>query len=155
MARGDGVRRTCAARINEGGRPCRAAPLKDGTRCFLHDPAHAEDAAKARALGGHRRRRSGVVRHGFDLPDLRSLAGVQRVLEIAIEDALVLENGIARTRTLIYAVSVAGRLSETLELDDRITALERALRRAGGPERPGWLSGSALDGRDLDDPDAT
>ena len=136
------------------GRPCRAAPMVDRTRCFLHDPDSVEAAAAARTLGGHRRRRTGIVTHGFDLPDLRTLDGVYRVLNIAIEDALVLDNGVARTRTLIYAASVAARLHEQNVLLARLEVLERAAGRAAGPTRPTWLKGSALDGPDLEDPDA-
>lgn len=143
----------CGARTPTG-RPCRAAPMVGRTKCFLHDPEHADAAAAARVLGGHRRRRTGLVTHGFDLPDLRSLDGVYRVLSIAIEDALVLDNGVARTRTLIYAASVAARLHEQHALLARLEVLERAPSRAAGSTRPTWLAGSALDGPDLRDPDA-
>lgn len=142
----------CSART-AAGKPCLAAPVVGGTRCFLHDPEHADAAAAARTLGGLRRRRTGLITHGFDLPDLRSLDGVYRLLNIAIEDALLLENGVARIRTLIYAASVAARLHEQHALLERLEVLERATDRAARPARPSWLAGSALDGPDLRDPD--
>jgi hypothetical protein len=59
-----------------------------------------------------------------------------RVLEIATIDALGLDNSIARARVLIAAVLAAAKLLETGELEERLAALEAAVRagRRNAPE---------------------
>ncbi len=104
--------------------------MTGGDQCFLHDPAHAAEAAEARRLGGVRRRREGTIRSAFDLGPLDTPAGIRRVLEIATTDSLGLDNGIARSRTLIAAASAAARLLEVSDLDARLRALEAVAHQA-------------------------
>ncbi len=93
------VSRTCSHRL-ENGRTCGAAPLRDGDFCLWHDPAHAEEVAEARRLGGQRRRRERVVAGAYEFNGLESTVDLRRILEIAVVDALGLENSIARVRAL-------------------------------------------------------
>ena len=119
--------RRCAAR-NAEGEPCGARPLRDGWFCFVHDPAHATEAAEARKLGGLRRRREGTLSAAFDLGDLRTLEGQWRLLEVAVADIIALDNGIARDRLLVNAVAAAAKLRDATEVDARVTALEAVER---------------------------
>ncbi len=120
--------RKCKA-LNERGQPCGAYPMHDDDYCFSHSPEHAEEAAEARRLGGLRRRRERAVEGAFDFDGLDSVAAVRRVLEIAIIDTLGLENSIARSRTLAYLGQVSLKVLEVGDLDQRIAALEAALKR--------------------------
>jgi len=115
--------------VMEDGRPCRAGPQRERPWCFLHDPERSEDAAEARRLGGLRRRREGTLSVAYDLDGLDSVAGIRRVLDIAVTDALGLENGVARLRVLIAAAAAATRLLESAEFEARLSALEAALSR--------------------------
>jgi hypothetical protein len=124
------ARRQCTVVLADG-RPCRAGPLRDRPYCFAHDPERADEAARARRLGGLRRRREGTIAIAYDLPGLDSVAGIRRVLEIVVADALGLEVGIARLRILIAAAAVAAKLLETGEPDDRSRAI--LAEPAGGP----------------------
>ena len=98
------------------GRACAAPPLKKGGHCFWHAPEKSDEAADARRLGGLRRRREKAVSGAYDIAGLGSTDAIRRVLEIAVLDALGLENSIARSRTLIAGALAATKLLETEEL---------------------------------------
>ena len=115
--------------VMEDGRTCRAGPQRERPYCFLHDPERAEEAHEARRLGGLRKRKEGTLAVAYDLEGLDSVAGIRRVLDITIADALGLENGVARLRVLIAAAGAATRLLETGELESRLAALEAAMGR--------------------------
>ena len=118
--------------VMEDGQPCRAGPQRDRPLCFVHDPERAEDAHEARRLGGIRRRKEGTLSVAYELEGLDSVAGIRRVLDIAIADALSLENGVPRLRVLIAAATAATRLLESAEFESRLEALEAALAREPG-----------------------
>lgn len=126
--------RRCGHVMEDGG-PCRAGPQRERPWCFLHDPEREDEAREARRLGGLRRRREGTLGVAYDLDGLDSVAGIRRILDIAVADALGLENGIARLRILIAAATAATRLLETAELEARLSALEVALGRDLRPDR--------------------
>jgi hypothetical protein len=121
------------------GHLCGAPPLKDGDRCFWHTPGKADEVAEARRLGGLRRRKEQTVATAYAFEGVRSPEDMGRVLEIAILDTLSLENTVGRNRTLIAAVQAAAKLYETLELSERVRALEAA--HAGD----GMLAGPVFD----------
>ena len=124
--------RRCQAQ-NARGEPCGSPPLLEGELCIVHDPAHADEVAEARRLGGFRRRQEVAVHTTYDLDGIDSVTQLRRLLLIAITDSLALENSLIRNRTLGYLTGVALRLLETGELAERIDALEAAvLPRAVG-----------------------
>jgi hypothetical protein len=98
------------------GRPCAAPPLKKGAYCFWHAPEKSDEAADARRLGGLRRRREKAVSGAYDIAGLGSTDAVRRVLEIAVLDALGLENSVARSRLLITGALAATKLREAEDL---------------------------------------
>ena len=121
--------------LNTAGGPCRAAPLRDGVFCRMHDPEQMEAVAEARRLGGLRRRRESTLAHAFDLPGLASPREVLRLLDIAAFDTLGLENSVARARTLVQISGAAIRLLEVTSLEERLRALEEHGQRGiGGSE---------------------
>ena len=120
--------RTCAAK-NEDGNRCCQRPFKGRSFCFWHDPEHAEEAEQARRLGGQRRHRERITEGAYDLEGIESPAKIRRVLEIAILDALGLENSVNRSRVLIAGVLAAAKLCEVGEQEDRLNAIEAALGR--------------------------
>jgi len=103
--------------------------MHEGEFCFWHSPEHAEEAAKARSLGGQRRRRESTLAGAYDVGSLDNVAGIRRVLEIVTFDALGMEStSVARGRLLIAAAQAATKLLEVGELEERLTAVEAALR---------------------------
>jgi hypothetical protein len=120
------ISRRCAY-AKADGQPCRMAPLHDRPYCFSHDPERAEDAAEARRIGGLRRKKEGTIAVAYDLPDLDTVAGIRRLLEIVKIDGVGLENGIARLRVLISTAVAAMNLLKVGELEDRIATLEQAV----------------------------
>jgi hypothetical protein len=120
------VARRCSFTMSDG-RLCQAAPIVDGAFCYFHDPANAEDAAEARRIGGLRRRRDKTIVVAYNLEGLGTVGGIRRVLDIAVADALGLDNSIGRARVLISGALAAARLLETGELEARISALEGAI----------------------------
>ena len=120
-------RRTCAF-LKPNGERCRANPLRESDYCLMHDPEHAEEVAEARKLGGLRKRREAALIGAYDLQGLDSLAVLERVLEIALLDTLGLDNSLNRSRTLGYLVGVGTRLRQEGETEERLRALESAVR---------------------------
>lgn len=118
--------RTCSA-TTKTGEACGATPLHDDDVCFWHSPKHAEDAAKARSLGGQRRRRESTLAGAYDVAGLDSVAGIRRVLEVVTFDGLGMEVSIARGRLLIAAAQALTKLLEVGELEQRLEEVERAL----------------------------
>jgi hypothetical protein len=118
--------RTCASIKQSGGR-CRQAPLQGEKFCFWHHPDYAEEAEQARKLGGQRRRREKITEGAYDLEGLASIAALRRLLEIAMIDALGLENSVARSRVLVSGVLAGAKLVESAEIEERLAAVEAAL----------------------------
>ena len=120
------MKSTCKG-ISKGGERCQAKPLRDSDFCFWHDPDHAEEADKARSLGGQRRRREKITEGVYDLEGLDTVIGIRRVLEVALIDLMGMENSVARSRTLISGALAAAKLLEVGEQEERLQALEAAL----------------------------
>jgi hypothetical protein len=93
----------------------------------MHSPEHAQEVAESRRLGGLRRRREVAVTGAYEFEGVDTVFGIRRLLEIAIVDALGLENSISRARTLAYLAMTAIKLMEVGELELRIEALETAV----------------------------
>jgi hypothetical protein len=134
--------RRCSA-IRADGRACGAVPLRDGPACFWHSAETAEDAAKARRLGGLRRRREKAVAGAYDLVAFDSIPGLRRIIEIAALDALDLDNSPARSRVLIACVFAALRLNLAGDLEARVAAPEGALAGESLTPGRGYLDGGA------------
>ncbi len=128
--------RACNFAKDDGER-CRAPPLHDGEFCFAHDPAHAEEMAEARRLGGLRRRREHAVAGAYDIEGLDDVGQLRRVLTIAALDLLGLDNSIGRARALIAVVGSGAKLLEVGDFEERLTALEATVQ----PRRPPKLAG--------------
>lgn len=120
------VSRTCAAN-KQNGEACRVAPIHDGEFCFWHDPAHAEEAAQARKLGGQRRRRESTLAGAYDVDGLATIPEIRRIVEIVAFDALGLDNSVQRGRLLIAAALAAAKLLEVGEIADRLERVEQAV----------------------------
>jgi len=93
----------------------------------MHSPAHAQEVAEARRLGGLRRRREVTVAGAYEFEGIETVGGIRRLLEIAAVDTLGLENSISRARTLAYLVMTAIKLMEAGELELRLVSLETAV----------------------------
>lgn len=117
-----------------GGEPCRAAPLRDSQFCLMHSPEHASEVQEARRLGGLRRKREATLYGAYDFEPLDTVGGIRRLIEVAVMDTLGMENSISRSRTLAYLAQVALRTLEVGDLEERIIALEQAVR--GKQEHP-------------------
>jgi len=119
-------RRACKGTL-ESGEACRQAPGRERDFCFWHDPATADEAAAARKLGGSRRKRDATVKGAYEIEGLATIPEIRRVVEIAVLDALSLENSIARSRALMNGAQVLVKLLEVGEHEERLTQLESLL----------------------------
>lgn len=110
------------------GKPCSAWALRDEAECFRHAPAYAEAAREASRLGGLRSSNEATVQQIFDLQALDTTEDIQRLLRIAVVDALALPNSVPRVRVLVSLATEARRLQEHSDLELRIAELERAVK---------------------------
>ena len=117
------MRRQCAFQ-SANGKPCRAAPLRDGEFCRMHSPEHIKEVQEARHLGGLRRKRESTISNAYQFKSLNSVDGIQRVVEVAIFDTLALENTIPRNRTLASLAQTALHTIEVGDIEARVEALE-------------------------------
>ena len=120
------VSRTCRT-IRDNGEPCRAAPLRDADHCRMHSPDHPADVQEGRRVGGLRRRKEVTLQAAYEFDGLGTVADIRRVVEIAVLDALSMENSIARGRLLVAAALAGAKLLETGELEDRVERIEGVL----------------------------
>ena len=127
----------CRAR-KENGEACQQPPLRGGEFCFWHDPDHAKEAAEARRLGGLRRRRESTVAGAYEFEGLETVAQIRRLLGIAAVDLLGLENSIARARALISLSLAAAKLLEVGEMEERLEALEAAVKARPAATMPAF-----------------
>ena len=119
--------RTCKAKTDAGS-SCRANPQRDADYCYMHDPAHADEMAEARRLGGLRRRKEKAVQGAYEIGELVTVGQVRRLIQIAVMDTLSLENSIARSRTLAYLAGVSLKALEVGEFEERLNALEGTIK---------------------------
>jgi hypothetical protein len=133
------VNRGCTFEMPDG-QLCRASAIRGERFCYMHDPERVEEAAESRRLGGIRRRRERTVAGAYELAGVRTIDDLFRVVEIATFDLLSLENGIARNGALLRGVLVGAKLLEVGEQEDRIAALELAIKNGHrGPASDGGL----------------
>ena len=118
--------RTCSFR-KPTGEQCRNGAMEDDDQCFWHSPAHAEEAAAARKLGGQRRRREHTVAGAYEIDGVTTIPQLQRIIEIVIFEGLALENSPARGRLLIAAVLANAKLIEVGDHEERLANVEAAL----------------------------
>jgi hypothetical protein len=119
--------RGCTA-LNADGQPCGATRRRDVPYCFLHDPDSSAEASEARRIGGLHRKKEKHVALVYEVTGVRTVDEHERILEIATLDALALESSVARSRTLTDIVRTGLKVREASRLEDRMAALEAALR---------------------------
>ena len=124
-------RRECKRRREDGG-PCRQASLHESEFCFWHDPEHVEAARQARQLGGRQRAKEATIAGAFDLDPLDTTKGVLRLLEIAVNDLLQLDNSIQRVRAMAHLARVLDRVQHTSVLAEEVRLLKSVVLRRGG-----------------------
>lgn len=137
------VGRACSYQRPDG-RRCRATPMRDEPFCFWHAPETAEDAAEARRLGGLHRRKKRTVSAIYGFGGLRTPDDQLALLETTVIETMALENSIARNRAVANMVSIASRLREASELEERIEALELATASSQRDRGTGGRDGGLL-----------
>jgi hypothetical protein len=112
----------------KNGFSCRAQAIKGSRFCFVHDPGSGLARAKARKLGGERRR----VGHAGDVTKIpsqvRSIDNVLAILDYTLAETLPLENSVQRGRLLVTICTAFVEVIRTGELESRLTAIENALK---------------------------
>jgi hypothetical protein len=118
--------RTYCTGITRAGNPCRGFAVSDAGYCQAHDPARADAHREAMRKGGEAR---SAVRRAARLWASRgeqieptALPAMLRATMVDVRAGIV-EPGVAQALAALAKASVA--LSHDLELDARLTALER------------------------------
>lgn len=117
-------RRRCKATVLTTGEGCRQNPLRDKDFCFWHDPESEEAAKEARRTGGLRRRRESTLAGAYEFDGIESEGGLARLLNIAAYDALALDTGVNKVRSIVAIVQAGERVLHNQELEARVAELE-------------------------------
>ncbi len=96
----------------------------------MHSPEHAREVQEARRLGGLRRKREATVSGAYDFEGLETVAGIRRLIYVAVIDPLGAENSTSRSRPLAYLAMVALRSLELGNLEERLAARVVGQRQA-------------------------
>lgn len=117
------------------GQPCGGFAVGDGDYCYQHEPSRAKDRAEARRRGGYAR---GAAHAGDKtaLPEkVRSVKDVYAILDYTLAETTALDNSVNRTRAIIALSECYLHAIEVGEHEDRIQALEDALKEQNANAR--------------------
>ena len=118
---------TCKGTKKDGGK-CTAHAGPDGF-CTFHSPAHGRARAEGRKRGGERHRIPHGAMDAAALPgETRTLADVLKILDYAMSEAVVMENGVQRGRLLGAIANGYIQAIQVGELEQRVAAIEAALK---------------------------
>ena len=111
------------------GRPCGAYAVEGSDFCYWHDPALTDERRANSARGGHARhgRKLGTTGGGEPVT-LESVADVLPLLARELAAVLSLEKSVSRARAVGYLAGVVIKAFEVSDLQERVEALEMALR---------------------------
>ena len=115
----------CTAKTTRG--PCKAQAMKGGY-CFTHDPASGAARATARKLGGQRNRTAHAGQADLLPATVKTIRDATKILDYTLAEIIPMENSIARGRLLIALVAGYINAFEIGELENRIMAIENALK---------------------------
>jgi hypothetical protein len=118
----------CVGIKRDGGR---CAVIVDGSYCYQHDPARAQERKRNAARGG-KAKASGEL--GRVKARLQTLADMVEEGQMDRADAAVISQ---IWGTYLRAVSVEMKAREQLELVERLEALEEGLKQSKGSSRWG------------------
>lgn len=116
----------CKGKTTRG--PCKAQALQGGRYCFTHDPASGKARATARKLGGMRNRTPHAGQADILPATVTTISEATRILDYALAETIPMENSIARGRLLIALVAGYINAFEIGELENRLAAIETALK---------------------------
>ncbi len=113
--------------IKRDGEPCQAA-ARDTGFCFMHDLSLGAEKAAARRKGGLQRLTPSVADKSLVPTQVRSIESVLSVLDYALQETLALSNGVQRGRLIVSIAHGYIEALKTGELEQRLDAIEHALR---------------------------
>ena len=114
---------TTQCAYKKDGKTCQAYAILDSKYCFCHDPSSAKKRADARKRGGFNRR---VIKRVQEKHyPIKSVKDINRILEVAINEACALQSSQSQLRTLAHLCQIALRGQELGSLEDRITSVEK------------------------------
>lgn len=142
--------RLCRAK-NRAGEPCGMAALDGSDFCWTHDPRMAAKRAAARRKGGIASRApSRATAPPSDDPvterlevSLTDIPAVRSILERVVADEMARPSSTQRTRTVVYALTLAVKSLEVGEIEERIMALEARVNANENRHRMPWQEISA------------
>ena len=123
------AKQLCKGTCGGSRRPCRAAPGADGY-CFMHSPDRAADRAAARSAGGQARHTPHSTA-AKPPAQIRTLADVLALLDYAVAEAVVMENGVQRGKLLVQLATAYTEAIKVGEIEQRLGLVEVALKVGG------------------------
>lgn len=118
--------RQCRAKTKEGIR-CRSIALPNSDYCYFHDPSKAEERKAAHVRGG----KQGLYRVLEKAPDV-SLKSCADIVQLICETVSQVRRGELDPKianSVGYLANVAVRALETGDIEERVQALEDAIKK--------------------------
>jgi len=113
--------------------------MREAPFCFWHSPDTADELAEARRTGGYHRRKKRAVATIYGFDGMRTIEGLQGLLETVTIETMSLENSVSRNRTVSGFIAIGAKLLEVGDLADRLAALEAVARRPDEPVESGEI----------------
>lgn len=111
-----------------GGAPCQAQAIKENDYCFIHAPETLQARSLARRKGGENRHTPHFADES-ELPQtIQTLGDANKILKYILVEVIGMDNSIARARLLLSLYDSLVKSFEIGELEQRIAALEGALK---------------------------
>jgi len=112
--------------IKASGKGCQANAMAGSRFCWFHDPKKTGDRARARRQGGLQRgKQVAVVSPDVPQVRLKRFRDVTRLLALTINQVRRGQTTSRVANTIGYLASVFFTCQEKVELDERLTALEK------------------------------
>jgi hypothetical protein len=98
-----------------------------GDYCFWHDPALEKEREEARRAGGIARRRELVLKEVYGLEGSESLEDAARLIDLATNVLLGLDNSVPKARGLLNAAQSIMKLIEVGKLADDVAEMKAVI----------------------------
>lgn len=121
--------------LTKGGTPCTAQPVRPSGWCYWHDPALDQVRQENRRKGGAARSNKARAKRSYEKEQL-TLGEVNGLLSITLKATINRQLEPGRASAIASVAKAMKDIAVAVEIEDRLTALERTTERQNTKGRP-------------------